>query len=356
LLKLKVVTVSAFVLAALTFAVSTNTQTKVETAGQKFKSIQVLNDMPADQMGKVMNMISASLGVDCKFCHASNDGGYEKEGFEHKDTARKMMRMTFDINKQNFDGRPEINCNTCHNGRSHPQPSFPLGVAKGAEPRPAEPAVKPIAADVISKFETAIGGRAAIDKIASRQIRSLRVEPDGKTTEPETIWTSKGKYAAELVYGDYRLREIFDGSGGRKFGNTERIELRPDEAEQIKRDAELLNGVDLRKVYNRIDYRFIDRIEGREVYMLQATTPGNIRERLYFDVSSGYLVRRTVSTPTVMGNFVYQVDYSDYKDFGGVKLPATVHYSVPHIAWTRKILEVKNNVPVSDAVFAAPGK
>ena len=50
----------------------TTAQTKisdVETAGHRFKNIKVLNDMPADQLGKVMNIFSASLGENCDFCH-----------------------------------------------------------------------------------------------------------------------------------------------------------------------------------------------------------------------------------------------------------------------------------------------
>ena len=350
---IKLLVVVGFAAIALSHLVSRgNSQTRVETAGQKFKSIKVLTDMPADQMGKVMNMMSASLGVDCKFCHASNDGEYEKEGIEHKDTARKMMRMMFDLNKQNFNGRPEINCNTCHNGRSHPQPSFPLGVAKAPESRPPELTTKPTADEIVAKFESAIGGRAAAAKVTSRHIRSVRVEPDGKTTEPETIWIKGGKYATELIYGEYKVREIYDGTTGRKLGNGAPIEINADEAEQIKRDAQLLSGADLKTIYSRLEYRFADRINGREVYMVQATTAANLRERLYFDAATGQLIRRTASTPTLFGNFVYQVDYSDYRDFGGVKLPATIHYQVPHLSWTRKLIEVKNNVPIDDAVFA----
>ena len=72
--KIKIILVAVFGLSALfLFVPKGELQTKVETAGQKFKSIKVLNDMPADQMGKVMNMMSASLGVNCAFCHASND-------------------------------------------------------------------------------------------------------------------------------------------------------------------------------------------------------------------------------------------------------------------------------------------
>jgi hypothetical protein len=86
--------------------------------------------------------------------------------------------------------------------------------------------------------------------------------------------------------------------------------------------------------------------------LVTASTAGGVRERLYFDAETGLLVRRSAATPTVFGFFVYQVDYADYKDFGGVKLPATIKYSMPNIRWTRQVLEVKNNAAVDDAKFA----
>ncbi|MFZ1700656.1 MAG: c-type cytochrome [Pyrinomonadaceae bacterium] len=343
--------VIALVFGGIFLAEPGKSQSKTETAGQKFKSIKVLNDMPADQMGKVMNMMSASLGVDCKFCHASNDGDYEKDGNENKETARKMIKMVFDLNKTQFNGRPEINCNSCHNGRSHPQPSFPLTAAVPALQRPEQPTKKPTVDEIIAKYETALGGRTSLEEVTSRIIKSTRVEPDGKTTEPETIYLKGGKYASDTTYDKYVVREVFDGVVGQKFGMADPIELKPDEKEQIKREAEMFSPANLKLTFPKMDYRSADRIDGKDVYLVLATTAGNLRERLYFDVMSGLLVRRIASSPTVFGNFVYQVDYSDYKDFGGVKLPTTTKYAVPHIQWTRKISEVKNNVPVDDGVF-----
>lgn len=327
---------------------------QVETAGQRFKSIKVLNDMPADQLGKVMNMMSASLGVDCKFCHASNDDDFEKEGFEHKDTARKMIKMVFDLNKSQFNGRPEINCNSCHNGRSHPQPSFPLTPAVSPEPRPAQPEKKPTVDEILSKFEMALGGKANIDKISSRVIKAVRVEPDGKTSEPETKWFKGNKYYAETLYGKTVVTEGFDGVKGWKHGNKAAIYMKPDEAEQLKREAELFSPGSIKTIYPRMEFRSVEKIDGREAYFVTATTAGNIRERLYFDVVTGLLVRRTASTPTVFGNYVYQVDYADYKPFNGVKVATRVHYAMPHISWTSKVVDVKNNVPIDDAKFAGP--
>jgi hypothetical protein len=357
--KLKIL---AICLAVFTFIVTaalrspvTDAQTnQVETAAQRFKNIKVLNDMPADQLGKVMNMMSASLGVNCAFCHASNDQDFEKEGFEHKDTARKMIKMVFDLNKSQFGGRPEINCNSCHNGKSHPQPSFPLTPVTVSDARPKQPEKKPTVDEILTKLETALGGRAILEKMSSRQVTAIRMEHDGKTSEPETKWFKGNKYYAETVYGKTVVAEGFDGTKAWKSANKIAIDLKPDEAEQLKREAELFSPANIKSVYPKMEFRSLEKIDGREVYLVTATTAGNVRERLYFDIQSGLLVRRTASTPTVFGNYVYQVDYSDYKMFNGVNIATKVRYAMPNISWTTKVVDIRNNVHIEDNRFALP--
>jgi Photosynthetic reaction centre cytochrome C subunit len=353
--KIKIAAIFTFALFACVFLASKgNTQTKTETAGQKFKNIKVLNDMPADQMGKVMNLFSASLGVNCNFCHVSNDADFEKDGKEEKESAREMIKMTFGLNKNYFNGRPEISCNTCHQGHTHPQSAINFDAPK-AEERPKQPDVKPTIDAILAKYETALGGKANLDKITSRTIKAQRVEPNGKTFETEEVLQKGAKMSVTTVYeskqGNYTVKEIFDGATAMKFGNGAKIDLKADETEQIKREAQLFANPNLKAIYPKTEFRFVDKIDGREVYLVTATTSDNSRERLYFDAQTGLLVRRIAGTPTVLGFFQYQVDYKDYKDFGGVKLPTTVRYAMPNISWTRKILEVKNNVAIDDAKF-----
>ena len=40
-----------------------------KTAEQQFKNIQALKGVPAEQLLPTMQFISASLGVECDFCH-----------------------------------------------------------------------------------------------------------------------------------------------------------------------------------------------------------------------------------------------------------------------------------------------
>jgi hypothetical protein len=354
--KIKVITLLTFGFFACIFFVPKGaTQTKTETAGQKFKNIKVLTDMPADQLGKVMNMMSASLGVKCNFCHVSNEADFDKDGKEEKETARQMIKMTLAINKDSFGGRQEVSCNTCHQGHTHPQTAINLN-PPAPEERPKQPDTKPTVEQILAKYETALGGKANLAKITSREIKAQRVEPDGKTVEDEEILQKGAKSSIQTVYaskgnGNYTVKEIFNGTSAEKFGNGAPIELKPDESEQIKREAQIFANPDLKSIYPQMDYRFTDKIEGREVYLVLATTADNQRERLYFDAQSGLLVRRVASAPTVLGFFQYQVDYADYKDFGGVKLPTVIKFAVPNIHWTRRVLDVKNNVAIDDAKF-----
>jgi GT2 family glycosyltransferase len=130
-----------------------------------------------------------------------------------------------------------------------------------------------------------------------------------------------------------------------------KIELKADEAEQIKREAQIFANPDLKAVYAELVLDSLAKIDGKEAFVLLGKTADGKNEKLYFDVSGGFLIRRTASTPTVLGEFVYQVDYADYKNFGGVKLPTTIKFAVPNIYWTRKVLSVKNNVMIEDETF-----
>ncbi len=53
-------------------------------AEEQFKNIQVLKGIPADQVIPAMQFITASLGVECEFCHV--------QGALRKTTRRQSRR------------------------------------------------------------------------------------------------------------------------------------------------------------------------------------------------------------------------------------------------------------------------
>src|SRR6201987_3618916 len=141
-----------------------------KTASQQFKNIQVLKDVPADELIPGMQFITASLGVDCEYCHVEH--AFDKDDKKPKVTARKMMEMMFTINNENFENHRVVTCNTCHRGAAHPV-GIPAVTEHEKEPEMAtvsatsEPA-KPAPDSLLDKCLGAIGGRDALKKITSR--------------------------------------------------------------------------------------------------------------------------------------------------------------------------------------------
>jgi hypothetical protein len=140
-----------------------------KTAAQEFKNIQVL----ADELIPTMQFISASLGVECEFCHVERQMG--KDDKKTKKTAREMIRMVLAINQNNFSGQREVTCNTCHRGAIRPE-AIPVVRVEARKPATTEGdqddetarANWPSGDAVLAKYLDALGGKAALDKVTTR--------------------------------------------------------------------------------------------------------------------------------------------------------------------------------------------
>ena len=95
-------------------------------------------------------------------------------------------------------------------------------------------------------------------------------------------------------------------------------------------------------------------IEDKLVNIVQGTGAGKTRFKLYFEDETGLLVRQVRYAGTPIGMVPTQVDYLDYRDVAGVKLP---HKIV--ITWTDgrssiELSEIQPNVAIDPARFARP--
>ncbi len=79
---------------------STPAPVPAKTAEEQFKNIQVLKNIPADQLIPAMQFITASLGVECEFCHVEHE--MQKDDKRRRLRARKMITMMLAINRGEF--------------------------------------------------------------------------------------------------------------------------------------------------------------------------------------------------------------------------------------------------------------
>ena len=97
-----------------------------------------------------------------------------------------------------------------------------------------------------------------------------------------------------------------------------------------------------------------ETIDGHPTNVLVGQTEGLTPLRLYFDAQSGLLVRLIRYTETPLGRLPTQVDYADYRDADGAKIPYQWSISRPGNRFTIQVESVQQNVPVDDSKFAAP--
>ena len=95
-------------------------------------------------------------------------------------------------------------------------------------------------------------------------------------------------------------------------------------------------------------------IEDREVQVLQGTTAAGNIATLYFDSKSGLLVRMIRYARSPVGRLPTQIDYSDYRDIAGVKMPFRWTVLWLDGRETVGLTEVRPNVPIDNAKFAKP--
>jgi len=126
------------------------------------------------------------------------------------------------------------------------------------------------------------------------------------------------------------------------------------EAEAARLDADLYLPLRLKEMLGELRTTPAEMIDGRDVSVVVGTREGKPPVKLYFDQQSGMLVRMVRYADTPLGMLPTQVDYADYRDSGGVKIPFRWTIGRPSGSFTIQLDHVDVNVPVDAAKFAQP--
>lgn len=336
-----------------------------KTAGEYYKNIKVLKEIPASQLIPSMQFIGASLGVECDFCHVERE--FDKDDKKPKAMARKMMQMQFAINKTNFDGEREVTCESCHRGSPHPQ-AVPAVAEVGGRPASMEaeheadhetemdPAKWASGSAVLEKFIEAAGGKAALEKITSRVGKGSAMVPGGHDV-PMDIYSKPptARVAVMHVQGGESVTAFNGSAGWLASPNHPVLEMSAAERQAAKLDAAAFDPVHLMQVFSGFKVQpKPDKIGDQPVTVVMATAPGQPPVWLYFDATTGLLVRMMRYTDSALGLNPVQLDFGDYRVAGGVKTPFRWTIARPSGAFTIQLNEVQTNVPIDEKIFVKP--
>jgi photosynthetic reaction center cytochrome c subunit len=350
-----------------------------KTAVEAFKNIQVLKDISASELIPSMRYIAASLGVGCDYCHQADH--FDNDDKPAKQRARNMMKMMFAINQDNFNGKREVTCYTCHRGAAKAASIASLSAATngGAVPevesgsgsnaaRATEPGetagasnettkAMPIMTEILAKYVEAIGGSTAIQKNQTRVEQGSVEGTHNLHAAIETYRTAPDKAFAIVHRPNGDVSEGVSGEiGWGKRANGEVTDESGDELARSRQWAEFYPGERFEKDYERFQVRGTESVNGHDAYVVMAWWKGDGADRIYFDVQSGLLLRITHRIESPLGALPLQTDYEDYRDVNGLKIPFTVRVTRVDGTTTYMWQKMEANVAIDPSRYEKPAE
>ncbi len=346
--------------------------TKPLVAEQVFTNVQVLRGISVAEFMGTMGFISASLSLNCLDCHVNESANdFDKYAVDTpiKQIARKMLLMVQAINKQNFGGVTTVTCYTCHRSDVAPRftpslaeqygmpaPRDPNDIEVVAQPAPGAPSAE----QIIDKYIQAVGGPQRLAGLTSFTARGTYAGYDTDFAKiPAEIYAKAPAERTTVVHlagGD--STSAYDGrTGWIAATNTQlpMVALTGGDLDGAALDAEFAFPAGIKLYLTGWHVGFPPTtVDDRDVVVVEGTAPQGSRVKLFFDEESGLLLRMVRFTKTVLGLNPSEVDYADYRDVGGVKVP---------FKWTAtwtdgrsefEMTDIKPNVPIDAAKFGKP--
>jgi hypothetical protein len=361
---------------------------KPQLAEEAFKNIQVLRGIPVDDFMGTMGVMSAALGFDCSECHtgAGTDRVDWAADTQRKVVARRMVKMVAAINKDNFTGRQMVTCWSCHRGRDKPAVTPTMDIVYGTPSLEMDDVFQqapgqPTADQILDKYIQASGGAqrlAGLTSIVAKgtsvgfggfggggQVQIYAKAPSQRTTiiefkdapdRGDSIRTYNGTAGwiktPLAVLKEYQLSGgDLDGAGldaqlsfpglikqalkNWRVSLPTTIEDLPGPSSQTSQQPELVLG-------------------SHDVVVLQGDGPKGIVATLYFDKNTGLLLRELRYSRSPIGRVPTQIDYSDYRDVNGMKLPHRLTFAWLDGRDSIEIKDLKINAPIPDSRFGTP--
>jgi hypothetical protein len=370
-------------------AAQTPSPKKPLMAEEVFKNVRALKGIPVDDFMETMGLISAALSFDCSDCHtgAGTDRVDWAADTPRKVIARTMVTMVATINKNNFGGREAVTCWTCHRNRDKPLVTPSFETIYGEPTLVTDDVVTPVpgspsADSILDKYIQASGGAQRLARITSI---------DGKGTSAgfggfggggavEIAAKFPDKKATIILFKEETGRgdqiRTYDGATGwvrTPLNVLGEYQLIGGDLDGARFDAQLAFPGQIKQILTNLKTGPQTTISDLQMSQSQAAVqkdagpgktytadvvqgngPRGLLVTLYFDRQTGLLLRELRYSETPIGRVPTEIDFSDYRDVDGIKLPFRIAYVWLDGRDSIVLNEIKTNVPIDEAKFGRP--
>jgi photosynthetic reaction center cytochrome c subunit len=370
-------------------AAQTASQDKPVFADQVFKNVQVLKGIPVDDFLQTMGIMAAALQFDCSDCHAG--AGTDRVDWAadtpRKRTARAMVLMVTNINRTNFGGRQLVTCWTCHRNRDKPLVTPIMDVIYGMPDFQPDDVVEqppgaPSAESILDKYIQASGGAQRLTGLTSvvGKGTSVGFGGFGGGGDVEIVAKAPDKRATIILFKEETGRgdqiRAYDGSTGwvrTPLNVLGEFQLMGGDLDGARFDAQLSFPAQIKQILTNLKtgpptsitdlgapasqaslQQNVTLGQTHLVDVVQGTGPRGLLVTLYFDPQSGLLLRELRYGNSPIGRVPTEIDFADYRDVNGIKLPFRITYAWLDGRDSIVLNEIRTNVPVDETKFGRP--
>jgi hypothetical protein len=127
-----------------------------------------------------------------------------------------------------------------------------------------------------------------------------------------------------------------------------------EERDQALREARFNLPINWRKVFAKAEVTGSEMVNGEECYKLTMYPAHGAPQTEYYSKASGLLLKTVVTAASPMGDVPVEVDYMDYKDFGGVLAPSRSRQKAGQQELMITITSIASNQPIPADRFELP--
>lgn len=230
----------------------------------------------------------------------------------------------------------------------------------------AHSAAAQTADEIIEKSIAAMGGRAALDKVKSRQMTGtlLLGTPAGDIQGTIEILNSVPNKTRTLIKADLSafgagplvVDQRFDGTTGYVLDSLQgNRDITGSQLDTMKANSFPHPFLNYKAMGASVQLTGKEKILDQDAFVLvfQPTSGAPIKQ--YVDATT-FLPLRTVIKASIpqFGEVEQNADPSDYRDLDGVKVPYTVRIESSVQGLTMTFSKIEQNVPVDDKLFVKP--
>jgi zinc protease len=222
----------------------------------------------------------------------------------------------------------------------------------------AQAADLPTVDQVLDKFIAAAGGRAAFEKLTSRESKGTVESPDAPLRGTIEVFEKAPDKALSVIdlQGIGIVREGADGTVAWQDDPQSGVQEKTGaDLAEAKRSSTFNAEIKMKQIYKTVAVTGKETIGGKAAYVITATPAEGLPTRYSFDIDTGLLVKQHSTRDTPQGPMDVDVFLEDFRDVDGIKSPFTIRQVTPLFTMIVRLTEIKHNVTLDDAIFKKPG-